>query len=365
MLQGKKILFVIPRMGGGGAERVTALIANALSIQKNDVTIFTLVGGESFYHLNSAVKCNSVNISVNRKNQLTTYVSEAMAFPKSLLTIRKHIKKEKYDVVISMLVEADIIVGLCKLTGIKFEHVCSERNDPTKRSNRQLKLLNRIYKASSLFVCQSHMVSEFYKDVPNSKKMVISNPINPDGLPIRPKKLKKRVVAVGKLMDQKNFPLLIKSFSVVSRDFPEYTLTIYGEGEKRSQLEGLISKLGMKDKVFLPGASKEVQKDIADAELFVVSSDFEGFPNVLLEAIAIGIPAISTDFATGVARELVVEKKLLVPVNNEARMTEAMHYLLSNDELRSKIGAENKLRAKMYYTPNIIQQWDAALQKLC
>ena len=365
MLKNKKILFVLPRMGGGGAERVTALIANVLCEQGNEVTIYTLVGGDSFYPLNSAIHYESVGISVNRKNRMATFVSEGTALPKSYFKIRNMIKHGQFDVVFSLLVETDILVGACKWTGLQFRHVCSERNDPTRRSEKLLKILNSIYKKASLFVCQSRMVSDFYKDVPERIKVVISNPINPEGLPERPDSLTKRVVAIGKLMDQKNFPLLIKSFAKVSGKYPEYVLDIYGEGERRPQLEALISQMEMNQKIHLKGASKQVQEDIADAELFVMSSDFEGFPNVLLEAIAIGLPVISTDFATGIARELVGEDNgIVVPVGNVDKMAAAIDALLDNEELRHRMGQRNKEKAKKYYTKEIIQQWNDALERI-
>jgi GalNAc-alpha-(1->4)-GalNAc-alpha-(1->3)-diNAcBac-PP-undecaprenol alpha-1,4-N-acetyl-D-galactosaminyltransferase len=166
-------------------------------------------------------------------------------------------------------------------------------------------------------------------------------------------------------MDQKNFPLLIKSFAKVSGEYPEYVLDIYGEGERRVQLENLINELGMGRQIHLKGASKQVQKDIADAELFVMSSDFEGFPNVLLEAIAIGLPVISTDFATGIARELVGEENgIIVPVGNLEKMAAAIDAMLSNDEMRHRMGRNNKEKAKKYYTKEIIQQWNEALDRI-
>ena len=362
MLTNKNILFVLPRMGGGGAERVTALVANALSKQGNKVTIYTLVGGKSFYPLDAAIAYESVDITVNRKNNLTTYVSEAIALPKSFFSIRELIKNGHFDIVISMLVETDIIVGACKWTGLRFKHVCSERNDPTRRSPKQLKILNLIYKKAALFICQSKMVADFYWDVPKSIKVVIPNPINPETLPDRSNMLTHKIVAIGKLMDQKNFPLLIKSFAKISGEFPDYTLDIYGEGERRPQLESLIHELKMDERIHLKGASKQVQKDISDAELFVMSSDFEGFPNVLLEAIAIGLPVISTDFATGVARELVSEENgIVVPVGDEARMSEAIRRILSEEKMRYDMGRCNREKAKKYYTNEIIQKWDEAL----
>ena len=363
MLNNKKILFVIPRMGGGGAERVTAIIANAMSKNGNNVSIYTLVGGESFYPLNPAVCYDSVNITVNRKNKITTFFSEAIALPKSIYSVWKLIKNERYDIVISFLVETDIIVGLCKLFGLKFKHVCSERNDPSRRSKQQLFILNKIYRNADLFICQSKSVAKFYKAIPKRIKTVIPNPINSEDIPKRPTKISKRIVGIGRLTAQKNFPLLIKSFANIHNEFPEYILEIYGEGECRGQLESLIKKLNMSGRVILKGACQDVQTLVSDAALFVLSSDYEGFPNVLLEAIAIGLPVISTDFATGVARELIGDENgIIVPVGDEKLMTGAIRELLGNDEKRKKMEKNNQEKGKYYYKNRIVEKWDEALE---
>ncbi|MDD4689305.1 MAG: glycosyltransferase [Eubacteriales bacterium] len=363
-MNNKKILFVLPRMGGGGAERVVSLIANSLS-KNNSIHIFTLVGGESFYQLNEEVIYDSVNITVNRKNKLTTLWSEATSLYKSFVQIRNYIKKEKFDIVISFLVETDILVGLCKLFGLKFKHVCSERNDPTKRSGLQLKIITAIYKRATLFVCQSKMVASFYKEVPTEIKRVISNPVQPENLPQRNVVNPNRIVAVGRLSTQKNFRMLINSFSNTANEFSEATLDIYGEGPQRETLQAQIDLLNLTGRITLCGARKDLQQCIADAQLFVMSSDYEGFPNALLEAIAIGIPVISTDFPTGIAKELIgKENGLVVPVDDEKSMTDGIRYMLSHKELLSDMGNANYQMAKRFYTENIIKMWEEELTSI-
>ena len=360
-----KCIFVIPRMGGGGAERVVSLLANSLAEGGDTVTVLTIVGGESFYPLHPEVRYESVGASISKQNALARTVSKALFFPKALFYILRTLKKERYDVVISMLTECDILVGLCRLLGAKFRHICSERNDPTKRSKASLAILNRVYQKADVFVCQGKRVYNFYHKVPDQVKRIIPNPVDGDTLPQRPQTLTDTVVAVGRLNKQKNFPLLIKSFARVHKEFPQYKLDIYGEGPERATLQELIGQLGMEQKITLCGASKNVKEQIADAELFVMSSDYEGFPNALLEAMAIGLPVVSTDFSTGIASELVEQENgLVVPVNDEDALAEAMKSLLSDRERRMKMGGNNRKKCRAYYTPNIIVQWKSAIEQI-
>lgn len=361
----KKILFVLPRMGGGGAERVVALLANALSARGDDVTIHTLVGGESFYPLHPDIHQTNDSVYVDRRNKLTTIKSELTSLPKSFLSIRRMIKEQKYDVVFSLLVETDILVGACKLTGIRFHHVCSERNDPFIHSTLERFVLRCVYGACSLFVCQSNTVADYYSYIPKDRKRVIPNPIDPESIPDLPDSRDKRVVAVGRLNKQKNFPLLIKSFAKIRDNFSEYKLEIYGEGPERNNLQCLIHSLGMEDHILLKGAHPNVMQQTVDAALFVMSSDFEGFPNALLEAMGQGLPVISTDFATGVARELISEENgIVTPTGDENAMAEALTKMLSDEAFRIKCSGNNREKIRKYYTENIVRCWETAFDEL-
>lgn len=360
-----KCIFVIPRMGGGGAERVVSLLSSALAENGNDITIFTLVGGDSFYELNAKVHFESVGVTVSRKNKLSRMLSELIFLPKSFFALYKRLKSGKYDVVISMLTECDLIVGCCKLFGLRFKHICSERNDPFKRKGIYFSLLKMVYRQASLFVCQGEKVYGFYNTIPESRKRIIPNPVNGDDLPEHVECNSKRVVSVGRLNEQKNFALLIRSFANLGTEFEEYKLDIYGEGPERQSLQMLIDNLEISDRVTLCGAKKNVQMLITDADLYVMSSDYEGFPNALLEAMAMGLPVISTDFPTGIAAELINEENgIVVPTRDEKAMTEAMQTLLKNADIRHSMGLKNKDKCRRYYTKNIITEWEKAIESI-
>lgn len=358
----KKVLFVLPHMAGGGAERVTAILANKLIDKGCSVHIHTLVTDESFYNLNSAIIQTSDGISVNRKNKASLLLSESLGFIKSFFSVFGLIKKEKFDIVISFFIETDVIVYLCRLFGCKFTEVHSERNDPWQRSKTFRNVRCHIYKKCDKLICQSNAVSEYFDFVPAEKKFVISNPIDKERIPEKINNHSKRIVSVARLFEQKNYPLLINSFSLVCEDYPGYTLNIYGDGVLHNQLQELISELNINDRVFLHGAKKNVMELIADAELFVMSSDYEGFPNALLEAMAIGIPVISTDFKTGIARELIKDNNgMVVPVNDVNAMAEAIRKMLSDYEKLLEMGKCNREKCKRFYTDKIIDEWIDAL----
>lgn len=349
-------------MGGGGTERVTAALANEFACNGNGVYIYTIVGGESFYSLNQDIVYESANLSINKDNRLTIILSRLIGFFKAFLAMKKLFKKKDYDIVISFLAEADILVGLCKLTGAHFYHVCSERADPFVRNKFKQAVLRRVYNNCSLLVCQSQIIADYYNSVSECNKVVIPNPIDLKNIPSHHVSRTKKIVAVGRLAKQKNFRLLIDGFYDISGEFPDWRLQIYGEGPLRDELQRQILQYDLSERVSLCGAHQDVMERISDAELFIMSSDFEGFPNAMLEAMAIGLPVISTDFATGIARELIkTENGIVVPVNDRKALADAIKVMLCDDDRRSSMGLLNKESAKQFEVSVILKQWEEAL----
>lgn len=361
----KTVAFVIPRMGGGGAERVVSLLANELCEQGYDITLIPVVGGESFYKLAPAVCYRPLGATLNKTNRWTRAVSELVALPRAFRQLRKLILREKYEVVVSFLFEADLLVSAARLFGGRFRHICTVRNDPTKMKGAEALFSPLIYRKADGFVCQSRMIYEYYQNIPAAKKCVIPNPISPMDPALTQNVVRtKRVVGVGRLTGQKNFALLIESFAKAAPEFPEYSLTIYGEGPLRTALQQQIDAAGLTDRIRLPGAVQDVFAKIADAGLFVMSSDYEGFPNALAEAMALGLPVISTDFPTGVARELIgPDNGRIVPVGDAGAMAAAIRELLSDDELRAKMARSNPGAVKRYSVQQIARQWADVIER--
>ena len=365
ILSKKKIMFVLPRMNGGGAERVISILANRLC-DRRDVTVLVLVSQESFYSLDDRVRFISADFKVNRTNRFFRIISLAANFLRSVFFVRKQISKINPHIVFSVLEETDIVTYLAMLGKKETARVCSERNDPTKRSRLMQFILKKIYQNSDCLVCQSATVSDFYSNVPDSRKKVIPNPVDFSKYPERVSEgEKKRVVGVGRLREQKNFRMLIDSFALVAEQHSDVDLVIYGEGSQREELERRISELGLEGRVELPGASRQVLADIRDATVFVMSSDYEGFPNALVEAIAVGVPVISTDFPTGIARDIIKEDVgIVIPCGDKNALANALETLLSQPEKRRYIRENGYKSVCEFETDKVVEMWDELFASL-
>lgn len=333
-----RIMFVIPRMNNGGAERVVANLANKFCVL-HSVKVVVWVGQESFYSLDNRVNFSSAGLNLNRKNAVTRSASMVLHIVKAFRYLKKEYASFNPDVVISFLAEADMLVYLLHRM-YNFFWVSSERNDPVRTSKIRQIFMGIMYKNVDMFVCQSAFIKEYYKMITDNKKVVIPNPIDRSRLyELMEETEVLKIVAVGRLAEQKNFELLVRAYARARKRLTNHTsLTIFGDGSLRTVLEKVIEKLNMTNYVYLPGSNQNVFAEMKDASLFIMSSDYEGFPNALLEACAMGIPVIATDIKTGTVREIVSEKiGLIVPVGDECELSEAIVRMIEDSEYRKSI----------------------------
>lgn len=362
-MKNKKLMLFIPRMGNGGAERVMATIANYFVNKNNEVLLMTLTDTESFYDLDDRVKVIAAEYKINKNNKVLRTVDLLLNGIKSLFYLKKQVDIWQPDYVISFLTHTNLIATIVKLFSGKFNLIVSERAEPNERGLVTKYATKFLYGKANFIVCQSEKVKNFFKYTDDDKLVVIENPLNIDSLPItKPESRKKKIVGVGRLFEQKNFELLINSFSDIENKFPDYELEIYGDGHLKSVLEQQIVNLNLQHKIFLQGVKKNVMKEIYDYELFVMSSNFEGFPNALIEAMASGLPVISTDFSTGVAKDLIDDDNgIVVPVNDRKALADAMEVILANDDARSAMSKNNwELRNKLA-PEKIMSKWESIL----
>lgn len=199
---------------------------------------------------------------------------------------------------------------------------------------------------------------DYYSFVQN--RCIIANPLFSLKLPeIIEERKPMEIVASGRLDPQKNFSLLIEAFSMVLKEINiSVTLKIYGEGPQRNTLQSQINELQLGDKIILEGSVSDLHDRINGAALFVLSSNYEGFPNVLLEAMAMGLPVISTDFQSGIARELIgSENGIIVPVGDVRALKSAIVKILNNKIYRLKMRKNNPYVREQYNIDTIIKKW--------
>lgn len=360
-----KIMFCIPRMNNGGAERVAANLANELS-NVHEIEIVTFVGSDSYYQLDEKVRFKTADLRLSRKSSVRRDLSMLRQVTRAFSFLDRECAVFQPDAVISFLKAADVLTYLLHRK-YRYLWISSERNDPKRRKKLIQAVLKKIYKSTDLLVCQSTYIRDYYDNIPSSRKIVIPNPVGTSVLgKLREEGIPIKIVSVGRLALQKNYELLIRVFDKVKRELTvEMSLVIYGDGPQRKYLEALIRKLRLESAVKLPGSDKNVLENIGDAALYVMSSDFEGFPNALLEAMAIGIPVIATDVETGTIRELVTEKTgLIVPVNNETKLAEAIKYMIENKKLREAIrGKQAEAVRQEYSQKRIAGRWENAISE--
>lgn len=363
LVKSMRILFVIPTLGTGGAERVATILANHFSI-KHTVEFFVLEKSTvERYPISENVIIKELGVEVKRGNKIRAISNYIVYFLKQRRELCHEIKEYGPDVVISFLPKADFLVS-STLSG-KFRWIPSERNDPMRRSFIERSILNFIYKKGNPLVCQTQKVADFYKSKKVSKTVVIRNP-----LILKEHNTSEEIVdedyiiAVGRLDSQKNYEMLIKAFSIVKRkkQFKE-KLYILGNGPDEKLLQNQINELKMSDEIFLLGRKNDVFSYLKRASAFVMSSDYEGLPNALLEAMAAGLPVICTDFFSGAARDFIDDSNgFIVPVGNIELMSEAIIKLLScTAEERLQMGTISMKKVNSLNVENICAEWQRLL----
>ena len=338
-----RCLFVAPGMLFGGAERVMSILANEWGKNNVETTILvTETKAISKYPLSDKVTIIGCHNEKERARipQFTV-----------IKKVRDVCKEWKPDVVISFYNDLCALTALA-ITGLHIPLIYSERNDPNRTNQRQVDLLYRkiVESMADKIVFQTAGAQRCYSKRVQEKSKVILNPLNTYGFPSHDFSCEKsEIVSVGRLEAQKNQKLLIDAFELIASDFPEYQLTIYGEGSLRKELEDYVKAKGLQERVFLLGNQTNIQEHIKDASLFVLSSDYEGIPNVLIEAMAIGLPCVSTDCSPGGARELIEDgvNGLITPCGDANKLSDAMRMLLSNKAYAKACGIEAlKIREK-------------------
>ena len=239
--------------------------------------------------------------------------------------------------------------------------VVAERNDP-RMSPPQIRkriIRNICFSIADKCIFQTSEVKELFPLFIQNKATVIPNLVNPK-IPLRYEgKRRDTFVAVGRLTKQKNYPLLLQAFGMLLEEFPNYTLEIYGEGEEKKNLMELCQKEKLTEQVSFMGFTENVLNKIIDAKGYVMSSDFEGQSNSMLEALCIGLPVICTDYPSGGARKLIYNGKngILVPVGDAHAIYKGMKRIIMDEAFAMSIASEATKIKKRYRADAIAEKW--------
>ncbi len=357
----RKLFFIINTLNAGGAERVISNLCNYFNNRNFDVSIVCLNQTNPAYYLAPEIKVYTLVGTERKSNFLFRIWYSVVTFFKLLTLLMKYRPK----MIISFMVTANLWTGIAG-NMLSIPYIVSERTTPDVTVNKFNYILRwlsyHIYnKAKAIVVPSKGMIPCFrknksFKNLNNFE--VINNPIN-QFKPSAAKGVHKRkfILAVGRLDDQKGFDLLITAFKSMQRQ--DIDLLISGEGSERKKLEDQIRELNLEHQVKLIGFKVNLQDYYKQAQLFVLSSRIEGYPNVLVEAMSLGCACVATNCEFGPSDIIEHEKNgLLVKVNSPTHLAEAMNRALEDLILKAKIAHNAKLINYSNSTKNTSEKWE-------
>lgn len=368
-----KIVVVIYSLAGGGAERVTTLLCNEWHSFGHDVCIMTLSDEKPTYNLDERIRIKQLRLSKDNRNLISGLFSNI----RRAYILRKQLKQERPDVVVSMMSSANILMALSLIGNNNLVRIGSERvHPPTENIGFVRNLLRRyLYSKLDAIVVQTKKSQLWVKNFTNANEVcVIPNPIKlpvgASGSTLTTKILDKRekvILAVGRLEKQKGFNELIDIFAdILTKDlFEDWSLVILGEGTLRERLEAQVNSKNIRDKIFLPGQIGNVHDWYLRADIFVLSSEFEGFPNSLVEAMAYGVSCVSYDCDTGPSDIIKSDNNgILVENQNVSSLKKALVYLMSNEEARQRFSRAAILVRDELESQAVANKWIDLFERL-
>lgn len=350
----KKIMFYINAIHDGGAERVMINLTKYFSEAGYDTVLVTSFRDKWEYTVPEHVKRLSLENTEIKQSRWRRNLSR-------IYKLRQLCKKEKPDILVSFMTEPNFRALLATI-GLPTKNLVSVRNDPEVEYGGKIGRLIGKYLLPLADGCvfQTEEAKKWFPQKLQSKSRIIYNSVKEDFYHIQRKPNKGEIVTCGRLEKQKNHALLIQAFAKIAREFPYATLKIYGEGSLKEQLQQQINELHLQGRAFLMGATDHVEEALKSADLFVLSSDFEGMPNALMEAMAAGVPCISTDCPCGGPKELFGDyfKKQLIRMKNVGDLIESIEHIGQMTKA-DKIHFSNQIkeRAELFLPDRVNKRW--------
>ncbi len=349
-----KITFFTMSLDKGGAERVITNLCNQYLVQENTVTIITCLNTAPQYPLDPRIKHICIDKWEKQKNQ-----NKIKRFLRRRRRLKDIFNVLETDILVNILPEPSFL-ALSLKRECRFPMIVSVRSDPVVEYNflPYKIMMKTLYPRADGFIFQTEDAKNYFSKKIQKKSVIIPNPINKEAIRTSYNgNRKKEIVAVGRLIKEKNYPLLLQVYKSILKDFPDYKLLIYGEGRLKKELENYARGLGLKEQVLFLGQVDNVFDAIYKSRVFIMTSSHEGMPNALMEAMALGLPVIAIDCPCGGPRFLIKNNENGVLVKNKKELEEAVIRVLSDDAFSSKIGKNANLIANDLEPDQIFLRW--------
>jgi len=354
-----KLLFIIPQIStAGGVQKIVAQLSSYLQESGYQVTILNCLpfAGVSFYQIHDLVEISSLNMRAYPSKGL----SKLHWYYQLIEPLNEFLANHHFNIVFA---EGGYLSASLSLTRTKntikvgCEHVNHDAVNPIhgflrrllfKKLNALVVLTKADYLYYNNFLPRVYRIPNFIEKIPDQHTCDAD----------------RTIMAIGRLTYQKGFDTLINSFKLVNEMYPNWKLIIYGEGECRDELILQTKKAQLDQVVSLPGETSNVSEALKGAAIFVLSSRFEGFPLVLLEAMSQGICCVS--FNISGVNELIIDNKngSLVQAGNARQLAERILMLIESHELRSRLGLKGKETSYHYQLSQVGEEWKNLIKKL-
>ena len=357
-----RIVFIANGLGYGGAEKMLSFVAKELYNRGHDVAILNTCAHRDISQLlPDGLKVVEANIS--SKSSLITYI-------RRLCFCIRQTRRFHADAIVGFLLFPNLF---SVLTGrmLRIPSIISERGDPylaNKGNGMKANFILKLICSASGAVFQTDGAALFYPEKLRSHSIVIPNPISITKKyeKIEYSKRQDIIVSLGRIENtQKRYDVLIDAFDIFHKSHPSYILQIYGGGPDLNMVRNMVKIKGLESSIQFMGVSNNSFGAISKAKIFVITSDYEGISNSLLEAMAVGMPVVSTDHSPGGARFLIQNGKngLLAPVRDPEKIAIGMGFFADNPEIAMRYG-KNAAKVLERFSPQIIiDEWEGYLQK--
>src|ERR1700730_12249240 len=360
------IMLVVQSLGSGGAERVASTLVNAWAEGGKQVTLLTLdAATQDFYSLDPRVRRVTLDLSCKSPNWrqfIWNNISRVRA-------LRSAVRSCDPDVVVSFMEKTNVLV-LLATRGLRVPVVVEEHVDPRVYSVGAIAgwLRRLVYPRACAVVVLTSSVIDWAREIAGSTPVhVIPNPVSDQflrGKEIDKTRNRHTVVAMGRMEPQKGFDMLLRAFAQCAPKHPDWSLKIIGQGSERQRLTALVNELRLGDRVSLEPIVKEPERVLRGSDLFVLSSRYEGFPMVLLEAMASGLPVVSFDCPSG-PREMIRQgiDGVLGPPNDVGALAAALDRLMGAQDERQRLGRRAVEVIQRFGLPTVLAMWNEVLVK--
>lgn len=344
------IMIISTGLANGGLERVSSILANEFCNRGYNVFFMAVYLKERTYRLDERIKYKYID--TENTGKLKRYFIRTKG-------IYDEIKSFKPDYIYSFVTQEMLLTQIFSRKKI----IYSERTDPSKGGKLDIWSKRFVYSHSCKMVFQTPTARDFFNEKTVKKSVIIGNPID-ESLPIWcEEKHNRQIVMACRIAPGKNVEMLIKAFEAFEKDHHDYEVMLYGEAVDKQyyeKIQELVKEKKLSDKFHFCGFNSNVYEKEIEAEMFVLTSNYEGLSNSMLEALCMGIPSICTDCPCGGAALYIKdgENGFLVDVDDDVALARKMAMVADNSELREKISEKAKEARRLFSKEKIIDEWE-------